>query len=311
MVAEDSKSQDGSAKVVAADGLAQTESLGRREFMTGMAGAFVGLDERTLAALDGSVRPPSTVPSYPTPEKFLEIRRDAEAGLRADPDNARLLGLLAHVLVGDVLNGWNGAGKGEVERAEIAAGKALELDDKTVLAHFASGYVQRLNGNHQAALDAFNEAIRIDPGFARPYAQAANALVFLGKSNEAVPMVEKALQLSPNDKAVGVFLWVKGRAYFTLGKYLEAIEPLASSVSVRPNLWYVHAWLVAAFALTDQDAESQQALKLFKQVHGTRADLSWIADYYKEEQYQNPTLQAASTELLKGLHKAGLEARLA
>jgi len=308
-VVDDSKPQD-HTKVVA-DGLPQSESVGRREFMTGMAGAFVSLDERTLADLGGGVRSPSTVPSYPTPEKFLETRRDAEAGLRADPDNARLLGLLAHVLVGDVLNGWNGAGKGEVERAEIAARKALQLDDRTVLAHFALGYVQRLHGNHQAALDAFNEAIKIDPGFARPYAQAANALVFLGRPNEALPVVEKALQLSPNDKAIGVFLWVKGRAYFTLGRYPEAIQPLASSVSVRPNLWYVHAWLVAALALTDRDVEARQALSLFKQVHPARADLDWIAAYYQEDQYRNPTLQAASAEVLKGLQKAGLEARLA
>jgi len=308
-VVDDSKSQDDSKLV--ADGLPQSESVGRREFMTGMAGAIVSLDERALAGLSGGARSASAVPSYPTPEKFLETRRDAEAGLRADPDNARLLGLLAHVLVGDVLNGWNGAGKGEVERAEIAARKALKLDDRTVLAHFALGYVHRLHGNHAAALDSFNEAIRIDPGFARPYAQAANALVFLGRPNEALPVVEKALQLSPNDKAIGVFLWVKGRAYFTLGKYPEAIEPLASSVGVRPNLWYVHAWLVAALALTDRDAEAQQALNVFKQVHHARADLGWIADYYKEEQYQNPTLQAASAEVLKGLRRAGLEAKLA
>src|SRR6202163_5163859 len=55
---------------------------------------------------------------YPTPEKSLETREHAEAGLKADPDNARLLGLLAYWLASDVLNGWNKAGKGEGERAE-------------------------------------------------------------------------------------------------------------------------------------------------------------------------------------------------
>ena len=102
-----------------------------------------------------------------------------------------------------------------------------------------------------------------------------------------------------------------GFAYYKAGKYQEAIEPLASSVSVRPNLWYVHAWLVAALALTDRDAEAQQALNVFKQVHHARADLGWIAEYYQEEQYQNPTLQAASAEVLKGLQKAGLAGMLA
>ena len=40
---------------------------------------------------------------------------------------------------------------------------------------------------------------------------------------------------------------------------------------------------------------------------GTQFNLDWITQYYKEEQYQNPTLQAASAEVLNGLRKAGLK----
>ena len=68
-----------------------------------------------------------------------------------------------------------------------------------------------------------------------------------------------------------------------------------------------HAWLVAAYALTNRDAEAQQALNAFKQRHSARSDLDWITRYYKEDQYQNPTVQAASAELLNGLRKAGLK----
>ena len=89
---------------------------------------------------------------FPTAEKYLETRHHAEAGLKADPDNARLLGLLASVLTGDVLNGWNGAGKPEVDRAEAAAKKAIGLDYNTPLAHYALGYVHRLHGNHQGCV---------------------------------------------------------------------------------------------------------------------------------------------------------------
>jgi class 3 adenylate cyclase/TolB-like protein/Tfp pilus assembly protein PilF len=266
----------------------------------------------TLAAdhnpLDERMRAMAAYIGYPTPEKILETRQHAEAGLQADPDNARLLGLLASVLTVDVINGWNGAGKPEVDRAEVEAKKAISLDYNTPLAHHALGWVHRLRGNHEAALDAFNEAIKIDPNFARAHAQAANEMVFLGNAKDAIPLVEKAIQLSPNDPFMGAFLWVEGRAYFTLRDYPNAIKALEKSVRLRPNLWYTQAWLVAAYALSNKNADARKALEAFKKAtFTTRYDLDRITQYYQEEQYQNPTLQAAAAEMLNGLRKAGLK----
>src|SRR5690348_403669 len=241
-----------------------------------------------------------------TPQKSLETRQHAEAGIKADPDNARLLGLLATILTSDVLNSFNGAGKPEVDRAEAAAKKAISLDYNIPYAHFALGCVHRIHGDHKAALDAFNAAIKIDPNLATAYAQAANETVFLGNPKGAIPLAEKAIKLSPKDPSIGPFLWVKGRAYFTLGDYPKAIEALAESARVRPNLWFTQAWLVAAYALTDQDAKATQARTTFESSF-KRFDLNRITQYYQEQQYKNPTLQAASAEMLKGLQKAGLK----
>lgn len=244
---------------------------------------------------------------FPTPEKSLETQQHAEAGLQADPDNARLLGLLAAWLTSDVLNGWNNAGRAQVERAEAAARKAISLDHNVPLAHHALGWVYRLRGDHQAALDAFNEAIRINPNFASAYGQAANELLFLGDARGAIAMAEQAAELSPRDPSFAVFLWVKGRAYFALQDYRKAAEALGESVNMRPNLWFTHVWLVAALALSDRTAEAKQALDDFKKVPTKRSNLDSITRYYSEDQYQNTTAQAAVAELIKGLKKAGLK----
>jgi adenylate cyclase len=277
----------------------EVTKAGMRHEVGTLAGDHNPLDER-MRAMAASV-------SYPTQEQFRETRQRAEAGLKADPDNARLLGLLANVLTGDVLNSWNGAGRAEIVLAEAAARKAISLDHNTPLAHYSLGYVHRLHGDHQAAFDAFNEALRIDPNLARAYCQAANELVFLGKPKDAIPLVEKAAKLSPKDPSIGVFLWVKGRAYFTLGDYPNAIKALAESVRRRPNLWFTQAWLAAAYALVDQHPKARQTLTPFTKNFPDH-DHAWITKYYKEEkQYQNPTLKAASAQLLSGLSKAGLK----
>jgi tetratricopeptide (TPR) repeat protein len=216
--------------------------------------------------------------------------------------------LLATVLASDVLNAWNDAGKPEVDRAEAAARRAISLNPHTAVAHYALGYVHRLRGNHEAALSSFNDAIRIDPYLAKAYAQAGNVMVFLGNARGAIPLVEKATQLSPQDPSIGPFFWIKGRAYFTLGDYPKAIEALEESVRLRPNLWFIQAWLVAAYALSDRDAEARKALAEFEQApFDTRFDLDRIAEYYaREPQFQNPTMQAATGRLLSGLKKAGM-----
>lgn len=243
---------------------------------------------------------------FPTPEKSLETQQHAEAGLQADPDNARLLGLLAAWLTSDVLNGWNGAGNAQVERAEAAARKAISLDRNVPMAHHALGWVHRLRGEHQAALDAFKEAIKIDPNFASAYGQAANEMLFLGDAKGAVAMADKAAELSPRDPSYAISLWVKGRALFALGDYEKAAATLQESIDLRPNLWFTHAWLVAALALCDRDADAKRAFDGFKKVPGARSDLASITKYYTETRFQNSAAQAAVAQLLNGLQRAGV-----
>jgi len=265
----------------------------------------------TLAAdhnpLDERMRAMAASTGFPTPETALEIRQHAEAGLKADPDNARLLGILAFWLASDVLNGWNNAGKAEVELADKAAKQAIRLDQHTHLAHHALGWVHRIRGDHKAALASFKETIKIDPNFAAAYAQAANEMVFLGDAKGAIPMAEKAIELSPKDKSIHVFGWVLGRAYFAIGDYEKAADALGQSVRARPNLWFTQAWLVAALALCNRDKEAQQALEGFQKVHPDRSTLASITKYYNEAQYQNPPAQKAVAQLLAGLKKAGVK----
>jgi adenylate cyclase len=267
----------------------------------------------TLAAdhnpLDERMRAMAASTAFPTPESALETRRHIEAGLMADPDNARLLGMLAFWLGSDVLNSWNGAGKAEVERAEAAARKAISLDPNVAIAHHALGWVHRLHGDHKASLAAFKEAIRIDPNFAAAYAQLANEMMFLGDAKGAIAMAEKAIELSPKDKSIHVFGYVLGRAYFASGDYEKAAEVFGESVRARDNLWFSHVWWAAALALCDKNAEAKRALEGFKKVHAqaSASDLASIKQYYAQPRFQDPGTKAAVAQMLSGLNKAGLK----
>jgi adenylate cyclase len=103
-----------------------------------------------------------------------------------------------------------------------------------------------------------------------------------------------------------MFLWVEGRAHFALGDYPNAIRALAESVRVRPNYWFTQAYLTAYYALVGRQPEARKTLVPFTK-NFPQYNLARITEHYKEEQYQNPTQEAASAQLLSGLRKAGLK----
>jgi adenylate cyclase len=203
-----------------------------------------------------------------TPANTLLARELLEGALR-DPEKmggalAETYALFADILTCDYLNRWNGADTSQIARAEEAARAALEIDPQLPLAHYASGFIFRAKGDHEAALAAYQRTLELNPEFARAYAQAANELVYLGRLDEVPPLVETAIErTTPGSLALGMFYWIIGRAYFFGGRYADAIPWLRQSVEVRPNLWYNRLYLVSAYAFIGDRAQATAALRDF------------------------------------------------
>jgi hypothetical protein len=78
-------------------------------------------------------------------------------------------------------------------------------------------------------------------------------------------------------------------------------------VRARPNLWFVHAWLVSALALCNRDADAKLAFDGFQKLHGARSELAAITRHYAQPRFQEPGAQATVNQMLSGLKKAGLK----
>jgi adenylate cyclase len=244
-----------------------------------------------------------------THENTLAARNSLEESVGRDPHSADAWSQLAFVLVSDFLNGWNDAREKEFARAEEALRNALRIDRSVALAHLADGFIRRVHGDHQGALDAFDLALQLDPNLALACAQKANQLVFLGRAKEAPPLVTKAINISPRDPSIGVFYWVIGRAYFAMKDYDNAIIWLQKSVQRRPTLWFSRAHLISAYALTGrlQEDDAQAALSEYRAKFSNWPLQPRILDYYaKEIPNHHPAFHATLEELYKGLRLAGV-----
>jgi tetratricopeptide (TPR) repeat protein len=171
--------------------------------------------------------------------------------------------LLANVLMNDYLNGWNHAANEELRNAEDAVQNALALNKDLALAVHAKGLVYRAKGEQKAALEAFERAVTIDPGFARAHAQVGNQKVLLGREQEAQAHLDEAIRLAPRHPALGYFHWAKGRAYFHDQKWPEAAEALHQAVEALPTVWYNRCHQVSALHHAGKPDEAKSVLQEF------------------------------------------------
>jgi|SRR6516165_8349469 tetratricopeptide (TPR) repeat protein len=216
---------------------------------------------------------------------------------------------VAHVLIIDYLRGWNKATKKNIRLAKKALRKAYDLDPKVALAHLADGKIREVEGDLKGEVEALNEALAIDKDLLDAHAHMANAHILLGDAKEALAVLSKAPPPSRGDPELGLFDWFKGRAYFHLKDYDQAIYWLQKSIDERPTTWFSWAHLISAYALKGRLAqpEAKAALTTYRKEFLKDWPLDpKIRNYYKQPKYNGAysELQAALKELFKGLEIA-------
>jgi adenylate cyclase len=130
----------------------------------------------------------------------------------------------------------------------------------------------------------------------------------LGQFEKALEYHDKAIRLSPHDP--NLFAWIQGKAsrYIELKRYDEAIEAARQSIAIRPNNPHAHKDLIAALALSGQEAEAHEALRRYLALPGSgyRTIAAWKAyrDRFNNPQYAR-YLESWDRKL-EGLRKAGM-----
>jgi TolB-like protein/class 3 adenylate cyclase/Flp pilus assembly protein TadD len=141
-----------------------------------------------------------------------------------DPTFARAYGALAVSYGIDFRRGWSTHPAETLDRALELAQKAVALDGSLPQVQWALGYVYVFKKQYQQATDALEHAVRIAPNYADGYALLALINNVLGRPEEAVRLIRKAMTLNPY---YGFdYPYNLGRAYYMMGRYAEAVDAL-------------------------------------------------------------------------------------
>ena len=90
---------------------------------------------------------------------------------------------------------------GQLDRAEAAFRHVLARGGDRAFVHHNLGIVHQQRNRHVEALAEFRAASRLDPAFGPPRLLAGSSLLALGRAEEAVAELERAVRLLPGQKA--------------------------------------------------------------------------------------------------------------
>jgi tetratricopeptide (TPR) repeat protein len=257
-------------------------------------------------ALDYILRARAALLKPPRPESYAETIALFERALELDPGSSEAQSMLSAVLASRVIEGMTNSASADLARAEELAEKALANSPGSFFPHFARALVFRTQRRCEDAIPEYEAAIALNRNWANAIAALGMCKVFTGAIEEALPLLDQAIRLSPRDAYSALWYnWI-GRVHLLQSRTHEAILWFEKARRANPALLYVHSYLAAVYALK---GETERATVEFTEVRRLSVDgrYSSIAQLRAAEYFGAPKVRALfETTYLAGLRRAGM-----
>ena len=228
----------------------------------------------------------------------MMARRIAEEALAMCPEVP-----MAYYMLGVVnqMEYWLGIGNSpreSIEKGIELAQKALAMDDSLPYAHCLLSNFYTLKREHEKAIAEGERAVALDLGGAHAHLAYGMSLNYGGRSEEAIPVLQKAIRLNPLGET-GYFLHL-GHAYRVTGRFEEAVSAYKKSLQRSPDSFFAHASLTATYSMMGREqearAEAAEVLRLNPKFS--------LDSYAKRLTFKD---QSVIDNFINALRKAGLK----
>ena len=157
-----------------------------------------------------------------------------ERALAIDPKNVRALTVLANKFWVPAALGLSGDPKGDLERADELDSKALALDPDLAWAHGTKGWILQNQRRPEESVPEFERALALDPSGADAYSGLGVDYLALGRFDQSLEVLDKAIRASPSDPSLTYYYGNKAWANFGLKNYDQAIEWARRALAINP-----------------------------------------------------------------------------
>jgi serine/threonine-protein kinase len=188
-----------------------------------------------------------------TKEGFLAAIRCFQEAIEKDPRHAPSWAGIADSYL--LLNEFVGMpGKETYPEAKAAVHKALEIDDRLAEPHTSLGLLAMLSEwDWETAEKEFRLALSASPSYVTAHHWYAELLVMLGRAEEAISEISRAVELDPLSPAA---LKDFGLILYYTREYNGAIELARKALELNPDFASVHRLLSLAYQAQGKHAEA-------------------------------------------------------
>ncbi|HEY1453071.1 MAG TPA: adenylate/guanylate cyclase domain-containing protein [Roseiarcus sp.] len=230
-----------------------------------------------------------------------DSNREAEAllarAIELDPGFAPAHAFLGAAKVNDYASGWSVLPEQGLKEAEKAALLAVQLDERYPYALWSLAGVCLWARRHDEAVSAAEKVVEFNPSFADGYGMLGFILHYVGRSEESVACIDRAMALDPF--CSDMLLHFQGQALYQLGRYAEAIGILKRRILRNPETDASRVLLAAAYGQSGMIEEAREAWREALRVNPKYS----LEQRRKVLPYKNPE---DFERVVEGLRKAGL-----
>ena len=235
-------------------------------------------------------------------EKALE---SFDRAIELDPNYAAAYAARADV---KIMAFWGSSSHEDISQARTAVRKAIELDPMSSYAHAVlCRILTTYDWDHKEAEKECRYAVALDPNDHEAQKELAFLLNYLGRDEEALAAMDKAIALAPtsfNKRSRGMILYQSRR-------YDEAITQLQQVEETDPLYFESTRWLIRTYQMKgDYPRATACYMKLLEESGATSDEVAAIKATFEIEGWPAVLRHMAENPKLKPFFQAGNYAQL-
>jgi len=195
----------------------------------------------------------------------MKAKQLAKEAIALDPNYAYPYSTLSSAHLLDLWFDFSESPKESMKLAVEAAEKALALDPLDPRTHVGWVNLYIMKREYDKAIASAERAVALNPGGARALGVLALAVSYSCRFDEAVTLYEQAIRLDPFPSSLG--FRNLGIAYRCVGRYEESMKQLKKALELSPNDLFAHLSLAITYVKLGREEEAKAEAAEVLRIH--------------------------------------------